>query len=258
MSAIQDRHRFGGIGGKRIRERHADPAAISPCSAHRLHLLLLARSSASSASSASWRFISRWWRGCSGQSGNPGQDGDVRRLMVSCLLTYQFSSQRPDDCRLISHHRRAYPTVELWRIIALNELHRRGAGRQRQDATIRQCLRADRPSAWIRSCARERPGRYTEGMERDPQGSAAAAMKVVLAFPDVYEIGCPISAENPLRAFKCPPGRSGRARFRALAGFRTLAAGAGRAAEVPREQTSLEAFDVIGFSLLYELNGSKS
>lgn len=104
----------------------------------------------------------------------------------------------------------------------------------------------------------EKPGRYTGGewnsIRKDP---ARTSVAVALAFPDVYEIGMSYPGQKIL--YDILNARPDLRAERVFAPWPDME-DALRASGIPlfslENRTPLDAFDVVGFSLLYELNYS--
>ena len=179
-------------------------------------------------------------------------------FMVACLLTFPFLVNTMMIIGLFPDHGGPDPAPQLRRILAAHDLSRRRARRQRQDAPLRQCLRRRHDPVFEAALAAvEKPGRYTGGewnsVRKDP---ARPALRVGLAFPDVYEIGMSYLGQKILyHLINGRPEYARRAGLRPLAGFRGRAAGGGTCPLSTLEsRIPLAELDVLGFSLLYELN----
>jgi radical SAM family uncharacterized protein len=104
----------------------------------------------------------------------------------------------------------------------------------------------------------EKPGRYIGGewnaVRKDPDG---VRLKVALAFPDVYEIGMSYLGQKILydRLNRRPDILAERV-FAPWPDFERTLRAAGQPLPSIESKIPLGAFDVIGFSLLYELNYS--
>ena len=104
----------------------------------------------------------------------------------------------------------------------------------------------------------EKPSRYAGGewnaVRKDP---ASVRCRVVLAFPDLYEIGMSYLGQKILydRANARPDVLAERV-FAPWPDFELALRAAGEPLRSLENQTPLAEFDIIGFSLLYELNDS--
>ncbi|MCX6562660.1 MAG: TIGR03960 family B12-binding radical SAM protein [Candidatus Aminicenantes bacterium] len=104
----------------------------------------------------------------------------------------------------------------------------------------------------------EKPGRYTGGewneVRKDP---ARAKVKVALAFPDVYEIGMSYLGQKILYALiNALPSALAERVFAPWPDFERELRERGSPLRSLENKIPLAEFDIIGFSLLYELNYS--
>jgi len=104
----------------------------------------------------------------------------------------------------------------------------------------------------------EKPGRYTGGewneVRKDP---ASAKVKVALAFPDVYEIGMSYLGQKILYALiNALPFALAERVFAPWPDFERELRERGAPLRSLENKIPLNGFDIIGFSLLYELNYS--
>ncbi len=104
----------------------------------------------------------------------------------------------------------------------------------------------------------ERPGRYAGGewnvRRKDPR---RARVKVALAFPDAYEIGMSYLGQKILYdILNRRPGILAERVFAPWPDFEARLRASGRELFSLENRIPLSRFDVVGFSLLYELNAS--
>jgi len=104
----------------------------------------------------------------------------------------------------------------------------------------------------------EKPGRYTGGewnqVRKDP---ARAKVKVALAFPDVYEIGMSYLGQKILYALiNALPDALAERVFAPWPDFESRLRERGDKLRSLENKIPLDRFDIVGFSLLYELNYS--
>jgi len=104
----------------------------------------------------------------------------------------------------------------------------------------------------------EKPGRYTGGewnqIRKDPVG---AKVKVALAFPDVYEIGMSYLGQKILYALiNALPSALAERVFAPWPDFEKRLRERGELLASLENKIPLSRFDIVGFSLLYELNFS--
>jgi radical SAM family uncharacterized protein/radical SAM-linked protein len=102
----------------------------------------------------------------------------------------------------------------------------------------------------------EKPGRYTGGewnaIRKDP---TRVRLKVVLAFPDVYEIGMSYLGQKILYdILNARPEWAAERVFAPWPDLEEALRASGRPLFSLESRTPLSDFDVLGFSLLYELN----
>ena len=104
----------------------------------------------------------------------------------------------------------------------------------------------------------EKPGRYTGGewnsVRKDP---ARVRVGVALAFPDVYEIGMSYPGQKILyELINARPEFRAERVFAPWPDMEEALRASGNPLFSLESRTPLDAFDVVGFSLLYELNYS--
>ncbi len=104
----------------------------------------------------------------------------------------------------------------------------------------------------------EKPGRYIGGewneIVKDPSG---VRLRVALAFPDVYEIGLSYLGQKVLyHALNSRPDLAAERVFAPWPDLEAELRKAGLALGSLETKTPLSFFDIVGFSLLYELNDS--
>jgi radical SAM family uncharacterized protein len=104
----------------------------------------------------------------------------------------------------------------------------------------------------------ERPGRYVGGewnaVRKDP---AASDVKVALVFPDVYEIGMSYLGQKILYSLlNALPGVTAERVFAPWPDFEAALRGARLPLVSLENRLPLTGFDIVGVSLLYELNDS--
>ena len=104
----------------------------------------------------------------------------------------------------------------------------------------------------------ERPGRYVGGewnaVRKDP---ARSDVKIALVFPDVYEIGMSYLGQKILYSLlNALPGVMAERVFAPWPDFEAVLRGARRPLVSLENRLPLAEFDIVGVSLLYELNDS--
>src|SRR5512137_2143008 len=104
----------------------------------------------------------------------------------------------------------------------------------------------------------EKPGRYVGGEWNEVRKRPALGrIKVALAFPDVYEIGMSYLGQKILYGLlNADRGVVAERVFAPWPDFEAELRRSGRRLASLESGLSLEAFDIVGFSLLYELNAS--
>ena len=112
---------------------------------------------------------------------------------------------------------------------------------------------------WIRILSRvEKPGRYIGGewneIRKDP---ASVRLRIALAFPDLYEIGMSYLGQKILYdRLNAQPDWAAERVFAPWPDMEAALRDAGWPLVSLETKTPLNLFDILGFSLLYELNAS--